>query len=81
MNLGTALLTTARDQPLDHLDTFANSLDAALVRQALEARVSRHWEDGVLDGLQVSRIQDKSGPDAFQADLGCLELSVFPGYS
>ena len=37
MNLGTALLTTARDQPLDHLDTFANSLDAALVTQALEA--------------------------------------------
>ncbi|WP_456833003.1 transposase domain-containing protein [Deinococcus sp. UYEF24] len=37
MNLGTALLTTARDQPLDHLDTFATSLDAALVTQALEA--------------------------------------------
>ena len=37
MNLGTALLTTARDQPLDHLDTFANSLDAALATQALEA--------------------------------------------
>ena len=37
MNLGTALLTTARGQPLDHLDTFANSLDAALVTQALEA--------------------------------------------
>jgi len=37
MNLGTALLTTARDQPLDHLDTFANSLDAALVTQALAA--------------------------------------------
>ena len=37
MNLGTALLTTARDQLLDHLDTFANSLDAALVTQALEA--------------------------------------------
>jgi hypothetical protein len=30
-------LTTARDQPLDHLDTFATSLDAALVTQALEA--------------------------------------------
>ena len=37
LNLGTALLTTARDQPLDHLDTFASSLDAALVTQALEA--------------------------------------------
>ena len=37
MNLGTALLTTAHDQPLDHLDTFATSLDAALVTQALEA--------------------------------------------
>ena len=37
MNLGTALLTTARDQPFDHLDTFDNSLDAALVTQALEA--------------------------------------------
>ena len=37
MNLGTALLTTARDQPLDHLDTFATSLDAALVTQAPEA--------------------------------------------
>ena len=37
MNLGTALLSSARDQPLDHLDTFANSLDAALVTQALEA--------------------------------------------
>ena len=37
MNLGTALLTTARDQPLDHLDTFANSLDAALVTQTLGA--------------------------------------------
>ena len=45
------------------------------------SRVSRHWEDGVLDGLKVSRIQEKSGPDAFQADLGCLELSVFPGHS
>ena len=32
-----ALLTTARDQPFDHLDTFANSLDAALATQALEA--------------------------------------------
>jgi len=32
-----ALLTTARDQPFDHLDTFANSLDAALVTQALAA--------------------------------------------
>ncbi|AZI44185.1 hypothetical protein EHF33_14890 [Deinococcus psychrotolerans] len=37
MNPGTALLTTARDQPLNHLDTFAKSLDAALVTQALEA--------------------------------------------
>ena len=37
MNLGTALLTTACDQPFDHLDTFANSLDAALVTQALAA--------------------------------------------
>ena len=37
MNLGTALLNTARDQPLDHLDTFTTSLDAALVTQALEA--------------------------------------------
>ena len=37
MKLGTALLTTARGQPLDHLDTFANSLDAALVTQDLEA--------------------------------------------
>ena len=36
MNLGTALLTTARDQPLDHQGTFANSLDAALVTQTLE---------------------------------------------
>jgi len=37
MNLGTALLTMACDQPLDHLDTFATSLDAALVTQVLEA--------------------------------------------
>ena len=37
MNLGAARLTTARDQPLDHLDTFATSLDPALVTQALEA--------------------------------------------
>jgi hypothetical protein len=37
MNLGTALLTTAQGQPLDHLDTFATSLDAVLVTQALEA--------------------------------------------
>jgi len=37
MNLGTALLTAARDQPLDHLDTFASSLDAPLVTKALEA--------------------------------------------
>jgi len=37
MDLGTALLTTARDQPLDHQGTFATSLDAALVTQALEA--------------------------------------------
>jgi hypothetical protein len=36
MNLGTALLTTARDQPSDHQDTFADSLDAALVTQPLE---------------------------------------------
>jgi len=36
MNLGSALLTTARDQPFDHLDTFANSFDAASVTQALE---------------------------------------------
>ena len=49
--------------------------------EVFQTRVSRHWEDGVLDGLQVSRIQEKSGPDAFQADLGCLELSVFPGHS
>ena len=37
MNFGAALLTTARDQPLDHLDTFANSLDATLMTQSLEA--------------------------------------------
>ncbi|GAA3999325.1 hypothetical protein GCM10022631_07670 [Deinococcus rubellus] len=37
MDLGTVLLTTARDQPLDHLDTFANSLDPALITQAPEA--------------------------------------------
>ena len=37
MNPGTDLLTTARDQPLDHQGTFATSLDAALVTQALEA--------------------------------------------
>ena len=36
MNLGTTLLTTARDQPLNHLDTFATSLNATLVTQALE---------------------------------------------
>ncbi|AZI44811.1 hypothetical protein EHF33_17975 (plasmid) [Deinococcus psychrotolerans] len=37
MNLGTAFLTTARNQPLDHLATFATSLNATLVTQALEA--------------------------------------------
>ena len=37
MNLGTAPLTTACDQPLGYLDTYATSLDAALVTQALEA--------------------------------------------
>jgi len=37
MDLGNALLTTARDQPLDHQGTLATSLDAALVTQALEA--------------------------------------------
>jgi hypothetical protein len=37
MNPGTALLTMARDQPLDHQGTFATSLDAALVTQGLEA--------------------------------------------
>ena len=37
MNLGTTPLTTACDQPLDYLDTFATSLDAALVTQTLEA--------------------------------------------
>ena len=37
MDLGTALFTTARDQPFDHLDTFAKSLDSALITQALEA--------------------------------------------
>ncbi len=37
MDLGTALLTTARDQPLDHLDIFAKSLDPALITQALTA--------------------------------------------
>jgi hypothetical protein len=36
MNLGTSLLTTTRDQPPDHQGTFASSLDAALVTQALE---------------------------------------------
>ena len=37
MNLGTALLTTAQGQPLDHQGTFARSLDAASVTHALEA--------------------------------------------
>ncbi|WP_202630527.1 transposase domain-containing protein [Deinococcus alpinitundrae] len=37
MDLGTALFTTAPDQPLDHQGTFAKSLDPALITQALEA--------------------------------------------
>jgi len=37
MELGTTLLTTARDQPLDHQGTFAKGLDPTLIAQALEA--------------------------------------------
>ncbi|GAA4003772.1 hypothetical protein GCM10022631_13360 [Deinococcus rubellus] len=37
MDLGTTELTGARDQPLDHLDTFTKSLDPALITQALTA--------------------------------------------
>ncbi len=35
MNLCSALLTTAQAQPLDHVDTFAKSLDPTLITQVL----------------------------------------------
>jgi len=37
MDLGTALLPTGRDQPLDHQGTFAKGLDLALIIRALQA--------------------------------------------
>ena len=77
-----AVLNDIQAQSPDSLLCLGDvAADGAWPRECIQPRVSRHWEDGVLDGLQVSRIQEKSGPDAFQADLGCLELSVFPGHS
>ncbi len=35
MNLCSALLTTAQARPLDHVDTFAKSLDPTLITQVL----------------------------------------------
>ena len=69
MNLGAALLTTARDQPLNHLDTFATSLDAALV-----TRVSKLRRKSVSGGLQTWHILKNSGPDALETPLSSLKL-------
>lgn len=53
MNLGTALLTMARDQLLEHLDTFATSLDTALVTQPLKRREPLQFVTG--SSLELSR--------------------------